>query len=290
MGGDSIGAFSQVLKHVTNLDFIPNENCNSPTLYDGRIKDIMICAGGTGQDTCSGDSGGPLILRDSKGNPSFDRVVGIVSFGPKECGQQGVPGVYTRISQLRSWIDGKIQELEGAAKPSEPRTDVPTTEGAGVQESLVPQPSPAGTNSVPEPITAQITVPEPVDTTKVDDTTLVSQLNGVSRPDPVLQPDSVLEPAPVAVESVEPTPTFGGTLANAPLNIPVEDAFLSEEQLKEKYKCPSGVPCEGTKTRKTSTGETVCQCYAWLPTGFCHPNGWALFQGEGGCDFPVNDR
>jgi secreted trypsin-like serine protease len=50
-------------------------------------------------DSCHGDSGGPLIYsRDER------RVlVGIVSWG-QGCAQDGLPGVYTRISSFISWI------------------------------------------------------------------------------------------------------------------------------------------------------------------------------------------
>ena len=60
--------------------------------------------------SCSGDSGGPLLFLDApsfdpdSGDPSFDYVVGIVSFGPRACGSIGFPGVYTRTSSFFSWI------------------------------------------------------------------------------------------------------------------------------------------------------------------------------------------
>merc|ERR1711872_705611 len=47
---------------------------------------------------CMGDSGGPLACGGT--------IVGIVSFGPGEC--DGKPGVFTEVSQFRSWISSKM--------------------------------------------------------------------------------------------------------------------------------------------------------------------------------------
>ena len=42
-----------------------------------------------GRDSCSGDSGGPLIQQANIGTPWF--LVGVVSFGTSKCGT-GTPG------------------------------------------------------------------------------------------------------------------------------------------------------------------------------------------------------
>ena len=72
-----------------------------------QVRDSMICAGtrilneGTKvSDSCSGDSGGPLLV--TVGNKT--RQVGIVSWGPRRCGQPGLFGVYTRVSDFEDWI------------------------------------------------------------------------------------------------------------------------------------------------------------------------------------------
>jgi hypothetical protein len=73
-------------------------------VYGGElIVSVMLCAGNMadgGVDSCNGDSGGPLARK-------VDGVweeVGIVSWGPTNCGSPGQPGVYTRVSSLSSWI------------------------------------------------------------------------------------------------------------------------------------------------------------------------------------------
>jgi len=64
---------------------------------------------------CMGDSGGPLACGGT--------IVGIVSFGPGEC--DGKPGVFTEVSQFRSWISSK---MGGTVDPG---PDPPTPGGGG---------------------------------------------------------------------------------------------------------------------------------------------------------------
>ncbi|XP_052901921.1 CLIP domain-containing serine protease B14-like [Anopheles moucheti] len=60
-----------------------------------------ICAGGVrGQDTCHGDSGGPL-MQSVRG---AWYLAGITSFGWPRCGKEGVPGVYTNVNHYLGWI------------------------------------------------------------------------------------------------------------------------------------------------------------------------------------------
>jgi secreted trypsin-like serine protease len=62
----------------------------------------MTCAaaGATGQTTCHGDSGGPLLVDDS----GTLTVAGITSFGLR-CGSTTTPSVFTRVLGVRSWLD-----------------------------------------------------------------------------------------------------------------------------------------------------------------------------------------
>lgn len=57
----------------------------------------MVCAGvaAGGRDACQGDSGGPLV--------AGGRVVGLVSWGAG-CGEEGRPGVYTRVSAMAELV------------------------------------------------------------------------------------------------------------------------------------------------------------------------------------------
>lgn len=96
------GPTSSVLREV-DVDIVTNTACNQAVR---GITDRMICAGGIqGYDACQGDSGGPLFV-DKNGSPI---LVGDVSWGIG-CARAGLPGVYGRISSVRSWIDSNVAQ------------------------------------------------------------------------------------------------------------------------------------------------------------------------------------
>lgn len=98
------GIFPDHLQVVT-LDVVSNNICKKNYAKDGiPICKDMICAGSKDQDSCQGDSGGPL--RDASSN----ELVGIVSFGIG-CGQEGYPGVNTRVSRFTPWIKETVKKL-----------------------------------------------------------------------------------------------------------------------------------------------------------------------------------
>lgn len=60
----------------------------------------QFCAlGKHNQDSCKGDSGGPVVWYDDY----RPRLVGLVSFGPG-CGADDTPGVYVDLAHYRGWI------------------------------------------------------------------------------------------------------------------------------------------------------------------------------------------
>ena len=80
---------SKNLLEVT-LDIISNKDCKKKWGNEG-ITDRMICAvGGNTKDSCSGDSGGPLI---TKTDSDPIKLVGISSFGGNDCADPNFPGV-----------------------------------------------------------------------------------------------------------------------------------------------------------------------------------------------------
>lgn len=69
------------------------------------INHRQICAGGKNKrDSCGGDSGGPLQKSDLFNNDIRYLQYGVVSFGPRFCGQEGFPGVYTKVEYYLDWI------------------------------------------------------------------------------------------------------------------------------------------------------------------------------------------
>ncbi|XP_035528551.1 complement C1r subcomponent-like [Morone saxatilis] len=101
------------LKYV-HLLVVEQETCNSSVnklkKTRGDLPSLtknMFCAGvpGGGKDSCHGDSGSPITLR----NDGRFWAAGIVSWGV-DCGQPGTYGIYTRVANYLNWINKTMQE------------------------------------------------------------------------------------------------------------------------------------------------------------------------------------
>ena len=113
------GSTSQNLKATTvtlRADSVCRNVYGSRTFVSARF----VCAGGTGAqgstnnpDSCSGDSGGPMVISTSSGYA----LVGLVSFGPTGgCGRGGLPG---RVH--RGVEPGPVHAPDRADGPARPR-------------------------------------------------------------------------------------------------------------------------------------------------------------------------
>lgn len=94
---------SYELQRVT-IELVNDEACAANATIDSS----MVCAGGVlHNDSCFGDSGGPLIVEDSSGdNSTEDVLIGLVSWSKDDtCGREGYPGIYSRVSNSLAWID-----------------------------------------------------------------------------------------------------------------------------------------------------------------------------------------
>ena len=62
------------------------------------LTDNMFCADNGAADSCTGDSGGPAVLKG--------KLVGIITWG-KKCASKKYPGIYTRVDKYYKWIESK---------------------------------------------------------------------------------------------------------------------------------------------------------------------------------------
>nr|XP_023020913.1 proclotting enzyme [Leptinotarsa decemlineata] len=93
-----------VLQEV-NIPIWTNRECKVKygPAAPGGIVEHMLCAGQANRDSCSGDSGGPLMINTGKWTQ-----VGIVSWGIG-CGKGQYPGVYTRVAKFLPWIQKNLK-------------------------------------------------------------------------------------------------------------------------------------------------------------------------------------
>jgi secreted trypsin-like serine protease len=72
----------------------------------GKVDHTMIAAGGVnGEDACQGDSGGPLTIESN--TSSTVKLVGVVSWGVNPCGMPNIPGIYSRLSASKIFIENR---------------------------------------------------------------------------------------------------------------------------------------------------------------------------------------
>ncbi|NP_081360.1 serine protease 56 precursor [Mus musculus] len=106
-------------------------------LGPGLRPSTMLCAGylAGGIDSCQGDSGGPLTCSEPGPRPR-EVLFGVTSWGDG-CGEPGKPGVYTRVTVFKDWLQEQMSAGPSTREPScrellnwnareeEPFTDAP---------------------------------------------------------------------------------------------------------------------------------------------------------------------
>ncbi|XP_026494120.2 phenoloxidase-activating factor 2-like isoform X1 [Vanessa tameamea] len=105
------GRYQVILKRV-ELPVVERRQCQT-ALRNTRLghffelhSSFMCAGGGPNRDTCKGDGGSPLVC-PIEGEKNRYMQSGIVAWGIG-CGDDGTPGVYVDVSNLRNWIDDKI--------------------------------------------------------------------------------------------------------------------------------------------------------------------------------------
>ena len=74
------------------------------------LKDTQLCAGGEGgNNSCTRNSGAPLMAFRPGQNGSQWYVVGFFSFGPQPCNIENWGAIYTRVSKYVTWIKSKLR-------------------------------------------------------------------------------------------------------------------------------------------------------------------------------------
>jgi secreted trypsin-like serine protease len=84
------------------VNVIPHDKCNSNISYNGSVPETYFCAGFSEglNDTCYGDSGGPLQC--DNGNDTWS-VRGLVSWGIG-CARPNKFGVYSNVSKYLPFL------------------------------------------------------------------------------------------------------------------------------------------------------------------------------------------
>ncbi len=120
--GEIVRAGTSTLQTV-KLPTVATDQCrtkyqSSPQYPNAVIGAEQICAGteAGGKDSCSADSGGPLMGYDAEDQKY---QVGLVSWGggvASGCADAGWYGIYTRVSAYKDWISGNVASVNAVPK------------------------------------------------------------------------------------------------------------------------------------------------------------------------------
>jgi len=115
------GPMPKFLQEV-ELNYMSNKRCEH---FFGSVPNEMMCAKSYQgrKDACTGDSGGPLIVKGDL--PHEDTQIGVTSWG-SGCATQ-YPGAYARISVVADWIKQetcKMSNIKPSYCAATPRTSV----------------------------------------------------------------------------------------------------------------------------------------------------------------------
>jgi TPR repeat protein len=91
---------------IVKMELSSESACTALTKFTNALSNAALCAGGKSREqTCFGDSGGPLIFYGDSGKRPI--LMGVVSAG-KKCGTTGKPSQYTRVAKVKNWIASHV--------------------------------------------------------------------------------------------------------------------------------------------------------------------------------------
>lgn len=133
------GNMSEILLQAS-LAIVSNKTCNEAFnaynnwYYDNPVTEDMVCAGDPlgKRDSCTGDSGGPLIVLDG----DIWRLAGVVSWGEK-CAEEGLYGVYSRVSAFSTFISENMETSPSPVLHGRVTTTFAGQTGIGVANAQV---------------------------------------------------------------------------------------------------------------------------------------------------------
>jgi secreted trypsin-like serine protease len=102
------------LLHAVEVPIVSDSDCveafdDLPDFEGSDVDpDVQVCAGTGTEDSCYGDSGGPLWV-DDEGTPV---QVGIVSWGPLLCADDVAPGVYSEVAAFATMTAAHMSAAE----------------------------------------------------------------------------------------------------------------------------------------------------------------------------------
>nr|CAH0107903.1 unnamed protein product [Daphnia galeata] len=87
------------------IQVIPQATCNQFWIQSpSPVSNQHVCATAAGKDTCSGDSGGPMIAQLTEASTTWIQI-GITSFRNRCPADKNRPSVYANVPYFRDWID-----------------------------------------------------------------------------------------------------------------------------------------------------------------------------------------
>ena len=108
---------------AARLPVLPEGQCQQ-FLGPGADAAGLLCGGNAQASACAGDSGGPLLVTDTRGRLA---VAGVSSFGPRVCGQS--PSFYSRIAGFADWLAETMGPVTAPPEASPPAYSLLAVDG-----------------------------------------------------------------------------------------------------------------------------------------------------------------